>query len=123
MGIKRSDLSWVAVTDLQKSRALFKDIFGFKERAYSEEYGWTELIPPEGGSVLGLAQKSVESPVQPGQNSVLTFTVDNLETSKKAFESKGIKFVGEEMLVPGHVKIHGFVDIDNNYYQLVEKLD
>lgn len=125
MAIKKVDLSWITVSDISKAKTFFVDVLGFKVRTYEEKYGWLELVAPEGGMALGVAQAQSEgecSSEKPGQNAVVTCTVDDIEASKKEFESKGVKFISRMIEVPGHVKMITFIDQDGNKFQLVQEL-
>lgn len=122
MGIKSSNLTWVSVSDLKKAIKFYTETLGFKELSVTEEYGWAELQGEEGGTVIGLAVKSEDSPVQPGNNGVITLTVDNIQSSIKELAGKDVKMVGDMMEVPGHVRLQLLVDNDGNHLQLVELL-
>ncbi len=125
MAIKSIDLSWIVVSDLKKAKELFVDTLGFKAEVYEEQYGWMELVAPEGGMRLGVAMASDPSSCtsgKPGSNAVVTMTVDNLEESIKEFKTKGVTFQGDIIEIPGHVKLIFFTDADGNRFQLVQNL-
>ena len=126
--IKRMDLAWITVSDFNRSKKFFAETLGLTLVADTPEYNWMELQASEGGVGLGVGaagdkESSEYKLVPPGSNSVVTMTVDNLDAAKADFEAKGVKFVGEIVEVPGHVKMVFFVDPDNNKFQLVEMLD
>lgn len=125
MAIKKVELSWITVSDIAKAKELFVDILGFEVRSYEEKYGWMELIAPEGGMALGVAQAKPNgecAPEKPGSNAIVTCTVDDIDASIKEFTQKGVTFVGSIIEVPGHVKMITFVDHDGNKFQLVQEL-
>ena len=51
---------------------------------------------------LGIAQQRPNSqdPIQPGQNGVVTFTVDNIEQANKDIIKQGANLVGEVIEFP-----------------------
>ena len=73
---------------------------------------------------LGDWQSTNHSPSyeKPGNNSVVTLTVTDIVESKAELEAKGVKFFGDIIEVPGHVKMATFADPDNNVFQLVQML-
>lgn len=124
MNIKRMDMAWITVSDSKKAKEFFCDILGLKLTSEAPEYGWMELVGHEGGAALGIGQSCEETApdVKPGQNAVVTMTVDDIVAMKKMLESKGVKFLGDIIEVPGHVKMALFCDADNNKFQIVEML-
>ena len=115
-------MTWVSVENLDEALKFYTETLGFKKLSISEEYGWAELQGEEGGSVVGLAVKNAQNPIQPGNNGVLTLTVDNIHTSIEELKKKGVKLVGEMTEVPGHVKMQMLQDPCGNHLQLVELL-
>ncbi|MCL4361496.1 VOC family protein [Candidatus Dependentiae bacterium] len=123
MAIKKIELAWIAVSDLKKAKKFFVDNLGLNLEVDSPEFNWMELQGKNGGTLLGIGKADEEySPVRPGQNAVLTFTVDNIENTIKEMKSKGVEFIDEILEVPGQVKMITFKDFDGNMYQLVEHL-
>lgn len=122
MGIKGAKLAWIVVSDLKKSMQFFTEKLGFKEKMFAEEFQWAELEAPEGGMTIGIAQKGYDSQIDSGDNAVITMTVEDIVKEKEELQSKGVKFLGEIIEVPGYVKLQTFVDEDGNHFQLVELL-
>jgi predicted enzyme related to lactoylglutathione lyase len=123
MAIKSIDLGWIVISDIKKSKQFFKDVLGLTLVNETPEYGWMELVGKEGGCSLGVGQSRGEHPVEKlGQNTVLTFTVDDLVKTIKELQAKGVTFIDEIVEVPGHVKMITFVDPDGNKFQLCEQL-
>lgn len=120
--IKDIKLGWTTTNDIAKARSFFVDTLGLKETDFNEKFGWLELQAKEGGFTLGIGQKNDHSPYQPGHNTILTFTVDDIKSAKSELEGKGVKFATDIYEVPGHVKLVDFVDNDGNVYQLVQQL-
>ena len=122
MAVKEIGLCWIVVKDIKAAVQYYTEIVGLKLMELSEEFGWAELEGHEGGSRLGIAQESAHEPVKAGQNAVMTFTVDNLEKSKKQMVQKGAKCHGDVIEVPGHVKMQTLIDQDGNHFQICEVL-
>jgi predicted enzyme related to lactoylglutathione lyase len=120
--VKSFNLAWIVVSDIKKARKFFIETLGLKEHIYTEEYGWAELSGQDGGTKIGLAQKSDKSEIEAGENAVITLTVANLEKTVAEFKKKNVNLVGEIIEVPGHVKLQLFTDQDGNKFQLVQTL-
>lgn len=122
--IKNIGLSWITVADFKKSHEFFTKTLGLTTDSYNPEMGWMELKGQSGECSLGVGAYTPEhgETDKPGQNAVVTFTVDDLLASKKTLESNGVKFVGEILEIPGHVKMVTFLDPDGNKFQLVQML-
>lgn len=125
MVVKRSDMAWIHVNDTAKAKKLFVDILGMQIRAEAPEYGWMEFVAKDGGSALGVGKYNPQygTQVQPGQNAVVTFTVDNIVTAQAELTENNVTILGEILEVPGHVKMLFFTDADGNKFQLVQLLD
>lgn len=121
--INKSELIWITTSDIKKARSFFEDTLGMRVMASDDNYGWLELQGNQGGCTLGVGNDSGYSPIKPGSNAVVTLSVDNIEQSKAALEAKGVRFIGEILEIPEHVKMALFVDFDNNHFQLVQKLN
>lgn len=122
---KRSDMAWITVADITKAKKLFVDILGMEVRADTPEYGWMEVVPKDGGSALGIDQFNSKygKEVQPGQNAVVTFTVDDIIAAKAILEKNNVIVLGDIVEIPGHVKMLFFADADGNKFQIVQLLD
>ncbi|MBS0619899.1 MAG: VOC family protein [Verrucomicrobia bacterium] len=125
MALKTMGLVWIVVKDLKKAVDFYTEIVGMKLQEIQEQWGWAELEGPEGGSRLGIAQMSPEcgDKLKPGQNAVMTFTVESLAESVEEMSKKGAELVGAVEEVPGHVRMQTMLDTDGNLFQLVELLD
>lgn len=123
MAIKSMKMSWVVVSDLSKAIKFYTDVLGLKLKEKDEKFGWAELCGEmTEGACLGLAQINEHTPFPPGSNAVVCMDVENLEKTKMELIKKGVKFLGETMEVPGHVKLQSLVDEDGNFFQLVQVL-
>lgn len=121
MTIKSIDMVWMVVSDLSKAIEYYTKVVGLILREHDTQYGWAELSGKDArGTRLGLAQKSDHEPIKPGQNGIVTLTVDNIREAKEDLSKKGAKFVGDILEVPNIVKLQMIVDVDGNHFQLVE---
>ena len=122
---KRSDLAWVTVSDIKKAKKFFTETLGLQVRTDTPEWGWVELVAKDGGSALGLGQFNPQygKEVLPGQNSIVTFSVDDIVKAKADFEKQGVTILGDIIEVPGHVKMLFFADLDGNKFQICQLLD
>ena len=125
MTVKRSDLSWITVSDINKAKKFFTEVVGLEVRTDTPEWGWVELIAKDGGCALGLGQYNPQygKEVEPGQNAIVTFTVDDIVAAKEAFEKQNVTLLGDIVEVPGHVKMLFFTDLDGNKFQICQLLD
>lgn len=123
MSIKKLELGWVTVSDFSKAKSFFVDTLGLEVFSGCDEYSWLELRGKDGGMILGVGGASEECGIKPGQNAVMTMTVDDLVAKKAELESKGVKFISDIQEVPHIVKMVMFVDLDGNKYQLVQNLE
>lgn len=120
MSIKSMDLAWMVVKDVKAAIKFYTEVVGLKVREFNEDFGWAELIGKDEKFALGLAQDSDDSPIHPGHNAVITLTVEDIEKSKNELHKKGVKFIGEILEIPGHVKMLLCQDIDGNNFQVVQ---
>ncbi len=118
--VKQIQMAWIVVSDLKAAIKFYEETVGLKLTVLSEEHGWAEMSGMEGGALLGIAQSSSAEEVKPGENAVVTFTVENLETAKADMGKKGANFIGDIIEIPGHVKLQTFKDKDGNRFQIVE---
>lgn len=112
-------LSWIVVKDIKTALKFYTEVVGLKLREYHEQYGWAELVGPD-GAALGIAEESPQEAIKAGSNAVITVSVDNLEEARQEFIKKGVSLMGDVIDVPGHVKMQTFADQDGNTLQLVE---
>ncbi len=124
MAVQSLGLAWIVVDDLKKAVEFYTQVIGLQLMEMHEGYGWAELEGQNGGARLGIAQKCLkdEEGNEPGQNAVITLTVENLESALKKLIEKGAQLIGGIQEVPGHVKMQTVKDLDNNRFQLVQVL-
>lgn len=123
MSVKGIHLAWIVVNDIKKAIKFYTEAVGMKLHTFEESYGWAELSGQESGAILGIAQHSGYDSITPGQNSVITMSVENLEKAIAEMVERGVRKKGEALEIPGHVKLQMMIDPDENHFQLVEKLD
>ena len=120
MAVKEIGLSWIVVKDIKAAVKYYIEVVGLELLEFNEAYGWAELAGYEGGSRLGIAQANSEKKVIPGQNAIVTFTVDDLEKMKAHLIQQGACCEGDVIEVPGHVKMQTVIDGDGNRFQICE---
>lgn len=125
MKAKTMGLAWIAVKDFNKAIKFYTEIVGLKLLYASEEWGWAELQGKDGEGIrlgIGKYDPKCQDFAGPGQNAVLTFSVDNIEKSSKEMQRQGATLIGDIEVVPGHVKLQTIKDTEGNFIQLVEEL-
>jgi predicted enzyme related to lactoylglutathione lyase len=120
--LKEIGLSWIVVKDLDKAVRYYVDVVGLRLVEHEKEFGWAELEVSGSGSRLGIAQENSQDGMKAGQNAVITFLVDDLESTKRLMGKKGALFEGDVVEVPGHIKMQTILDQDGNYFQICQKL-
>jgi predicted enzyme related to lactoylglutathione lyase len=105
------------VSDFDKAKAFYKDIFGF-ELSWDggAEVGWCEFNLPVQGAKLGLnLQKERDFSNDSG---VLTFDVTNLDSTKSYLEGKEVK-TSDIVDIPDMVSYFNCWDTEGNRIQFV----
>lgn len=120
MSVREIGLSWIVVKDIKAAVRYYTEVVGLELSEFNEEFGWAELRGKDGGALLGIAQESSHEPVKAGQNAVVTFTVDHLESVKEKMIQEGANPEGDTIEVPGHVKMQTFIDPHGNRFQICE---
>lgn len=122
MKVNEIGLVWIVVKDFKAAVKYYTEVVGLKLMETNDEYGWAELEGFKGGARLGIAQENPAEGILSGQNGVVTFTVDDLEASKKSMVAKGAKCEGDIVEVPGYVKMQTMLDRDGNRFQMCQLL-
>ena len=100
------------VDNLDRAKQFYEEIFGLDVTWYlSPEVGWSELQLPGGAPRLGLNSN-------PDSGGVLTFDVDDLEESKRYFNSKNVETT-DIVDVPDMVSYFNLSDSEGNRLQIV----
>jgi catechol 2,3-dioxygenase-like lactoylglutathione lyase family enzyme len=102
------------VASLDRSIEFYTKTLGFKltERRDDLKFAHIETIVP--GVDLGIGE--VEKP-QP-RGFVLNFSVGDADAGRRALERAGVVFQGETLIIPGKVRLAGFLDPDGNRLRL-----
>lgn len=114
--IKKTELSWIIVSDLNKAKEFYTSI-GLKVLEFKPEYKWMELGTIEGNYRIGVAEEK-----EPGANAIIVFTVENIEEEIKNLKNKNVNFLDDIIEIPGNAKMITFIDNDNNKFQLYQNL-
>lgn len=125
MKIKKIGLAWIATSDIAKAKDFFANILELEVSADSQEHGWLEFKAKGDSFLLGVGEvkeESENSPVMPGYNAVVTFTVDDIDATKKELEAKKVD-IYDIVEVPGHVKMAFMQDNDGNIFQVVQMIE
>jgi len=108
-----------AVTDLDASIAWFRDVLGFELLFRADEAGWAELTSPTASLTIGLGQN--EEVVGAGGTTPV-FGVKDLDAARGAAEAEGVRFDGDNVEIPGMVRLATFFDPDGNSYMFAQSL-
>lgn len=123
MAIRKMELGWITVSDFAQAKSFFVDTLGLEISSGCEEYSWLELRGKDGGALLGVGGSNESCALKPGQNAVMTMTVDDIMQTKVELEAKGVVFISDVVEVPNIVKMAMFTDKDGNKFQLVQDLE
>lgn len=115
-------LAWIVVKDFEKGVQFYTEVLGLELISRADEYKWAELKGKD-GAAIGIMEYSDPSPINAGENAVLTYSVSDIEKACDQLKEKGVNLLGEIQEVPGHVKLQLFKDLDGNLGQLAQKLD
>ena len=108
-----------SVSDLSASIAWFQDVLGFELAFRADEAGWAEMTSPTTGVTIGLGQNEE---VDGAGGTTPVFGVTDLDAARSAVEGKGVRFDGENVEVPGMVRLATFFDPDGNSYMFAQSL-
>lgn len=105
------------VSNLDKSIEWYESVLGFKVIYRLGEMGWCELATPVDKVAIGLSQ--VEKVKRGG---VPTFGVKDIAAARAQLESRGVRFDGDTVEIPGMVKLATFFDPDDNVLMFYQAL-
>ncbi len=106
-------------TDMDRSIKWYGENLGFKLLYRVDDIGWCEMGTHMQGVNVGLSV--VEKPDVKG-GATLTWGVNDIASARKTLESRGVKFDGETMTLPGMVMLATFFDPDGNKMMLFQDL-
>ncbi|MBT8484431.1 MAG: VOC family protein [Phycisphaerales bacterium] len=108
---QRTLLVQLAVTDLDRSVAFYRDVVGLEIESVNEAIKWARVKTGIPSVTIGLG----ESPEAKGSGTVsLNFGVRNIEHARATLEARGVEFLGPTITIPGVVKLADFLDPDGN---------
>lgn len=119
---KGFELAWITVKNFDEAVKFYTEVLGLEQKDYAPEYKWAEFEGKEGGARLGICEACEESPIKPGENAVVSFTVDNLDEACKFLKKQNVEFVGEVQEIPGHVRMQLIKDSSGNYIHICQLL-
>ena len=105
------------VKDIDASIAWFNEMLGFEE--IFKVPGWAEVSTPTAGVTIGLAE-SETTEGSGGTTAVLGVT--DIGAARAELETKGVRFEGDIVEMPGLVKLATFYDPDGNRYMFAQSL-
>lgn len=102
------------VADLSRSIAFYTEKLGFALTERRDDLRFAHIATKVPGVDLGLTE--VDTPTARG--SFLNFSVKDVDAGRRALEAVGVAFLGKTELIPGKVKLAGFLDPDGNRLRL-----
>jgi catechol 2,3-dioxygenase-like lactoylglutathione lyase family enzyme len=114
VGFKPELLIQLEVSSLDRSIAFYTEKLGFRLTERRDDLKFAHIATSVPGVQIGLGE--VASP-QP-RGTVLNFEVKNTDAGRRALEAAGVVFQGETLVIPGKVKLAGFLDPDGNRLRL-----
>lgn len=109
----------MAVTDLDRSIAWYRDVLGFQLLYRAEEIGWCELTTHMPGVNVGLSENRE---VAQGGGATNVWSVSDIDAAKAHMDSHGVRQDGEIQTIPGLVRLLTFFDPDGNAMMLAQSL-
>jgi len=108
------------VTDLERAKKFYEDVFNFEVSWYEgPDGGWCEFFLPGRVARLGLNPVEKDHKYLPNSG-VLTFDVPDLETTKKYIENKNIE-TSDITDVPKLVSYFQMKDSEGNTLQIISE--
>ena len=125
MKVLSIEMVWIAARDLSLTTKFLSEVVGLEIAKEVPEYHWAELHAQNSKLSLGVGKvdEGSNEPIKPGQNAVIVFTIQDVQAAKIELEAKGVRFLGDIVEIPGHVKIATFLDPDGNCFQPAQRLD
>jgi predicted enzyme related to lactoylglutathione lyase len=111
------NVSWYQVNDMTAAKKFYGEVLGLRKTFEME--GWCEFSHKDGASSIGLNQMREEDDER---GATVVLRVDDLERAQTELITKGVKFEGDVVEIPGAVRIATFRDPDGNRLQLCQVL-
>ncbi|GJM18446.1 MAG: hypothetical protein DHS20C14_06590 [Phycisphaeraceae bacterium] len=116
----------IVVTDMARSRAFYEGVLGFEP--IGEQY-YPPVVPmvPVGGKQFILSDKGAEhaAPYDLASGAAwtgLAFEADDLDSAMIALRARGVRFLADEPVTSGPVRLAMFADPDGNVHELIEHI-
>ena len=114
VGFKPELLIQLDVASLDRSIEFYTKKLGFRLTERRDDLKFAHIATSVPGVQIGLGE--VQSPQPKGI--VLNFEVANTDAGRRALEAAGVVFQSETLLIPGKVKLAGFLDPDGHRLRL-----
>lgn len=96
------------VSNLERTLAFYTDILGFKVLNCDVSQRQARVFTNTKDCIIGFAETDSVVP----SSTCITFEAENIDDTMQTLQHKGVKFIGEIMVVPGIVKLATFSDPD-----------
>lgn len=114
IGFKPELLIQLEVASLDRSIEFYTQKLGFRLTERRDDLKFAHIATSVPGVQIGLGE--VPSPQPKGV--VLNFEVTNTDAGRRALEAAGVAFQGDTLVIPGKVKLAGFLDPDGHRLRL-----
>ena len=105
----------LGVTSLDRAIEFYTKVLDYKLTERRDDLKFAHIATNVPGLEIGLS----EVPEPKGTGSVvLNVSVTDVAAARKLLESRGVKFKGETVVIPGKVALAGFADPDGNALRL-----
>lgn len=105
----------LAVSSLDRSIRFYEDVMGFKVTERRDDLQFAHVQTSVPGLELGLNQVQGAAP---SAAVVINFSVVDVAVSRRALETKGVKFPRPTQVIPGKVSLAEFADPDGHRLRL-----
>lgn len=119
LGFKPEVTCAIEVSDFARAKRWYQEVLGFQQIYSIDDIGWCEMTTHIPGVSVGVSQ--VET-THPGPGVVLTWSVTDIEVTRRALEAQDVRFDGPTRVIEGLVKLASFYDPDGNVFMLAESL-
>ena len=105
----------MAVRDLDRSLAFYRDVLELPLASHEPELEWAKFETGMPGVRIGIGRQ--DSVTGSGTVSI-NIGVRDVDDARAVLETRGVKFTGPSVNIPGVVKLAGFQDPDGNRLRL-----
>jgi catechol 2,3-dioxygenase-like lactoylglutathione lyase family enzyme len=107
---------WYQVSDLDKSRAFYRDVLGFTETFVDEDERWASL--DRGETEIAIGERGQD---RGEEGQVATVDVEDVKSERERLDAAGVE-VGTVLELHGAMRLLDVFDPDRNRVQLAEEL-